>query len=41
MGTNTIEIGTAALLSYLLITAKVIELEKVSLSDMQNLKTFC
>ena len=28
-------------LPYLLITVKVIELEKVSFSDIQNLKTLC
>ena len=29
------------LLPYLLITVKIIALEKVSFSDMQNLKTVC
>ena len=31
----------AARLPYLLITEKAIELEKVSLRDIQNLKTVC
>ena len=39
MGTKTNEISTTAPLPYLLITVKAIETEKVSLSDMQNLKT--
>ena len=38
---NTFEILTEARLSYLLITVKAIEFEKVTLSDMQNLKTVC
>ena len=33
-------ISTATSLPYSLITVKVIELEKVTLSDMQSLKTF-
>ena len=33
--------GTAAPLPYLLITAKDIQFEKVTLSDMVNLKTVC
>ena len=32
---------TAARLSYLLITVKTDEIEKVTLSDMENLKTVC
>ena len=36
---NTAEICTVALLSYFLITRREIELEKVSLSDVQNLRT--
>ena len=36
---NTLEIGTAVPLSYLLITVPKMELEKVSLSDMQNVRT--
>ena len=38
---NTVEICTTALLSYLLITAKAIELEKVTPSDTQNLRIVC
>ena len=41
MGPNTVEIWTAPPLAYLLITGKAIELEKISLSDMQSLKTVC
>ena len=37
MGPNTAEISTAA--SYLLSTVKATESEKVTLSDMKNLKT--
>ena len=36
---NTAQICTTATLSYLLITVKKIHLEKVSLSDMENLTT--
>ena len=39
-GRNTDSISTAALLPYLLITVKVVDLEKVTRSDMQSLKTF-
>ena len=39
MGPNTVPFCTAAPLPHLLITLKVIELEKVSFSAMQNLKT--
>ena len=35
----TVEIWTTTTLSYLLITIKIIQLEKVSLSDMQNHST--
>ena len=38
MGRNTLAIWTAALLEYLLITLKVVALEKVSFSDTQNPK---
>ena len=41
MGFNTVAIWTTAPLSNLLITVKVIELEKFSFSAMQNLKTVC
>ena len=41
MGRNTVNIRTTAPLPYLLITVKVIALEKVSLSDIQNSKTVC
>ena len=41
MVANTFESCTATTLSYLLITANSIELEKVSLSDMLNFKTVC
>ena len=41
MGQNTVDILTAAPLLYLLMTVKTIEAEKVSLSDMQNLKSIC
>ena len=40
-GKKTFSISTAALLPYLLITVKAIELERVSDSDMENLKTLC
>ena len=35
------EIGREARLSYFLITVKALKFEKVTLSDMQNLKTVC
>ena len=38
---NTDSISTAVPLQYSLITLKVIEKEKVTLSDMQSLKTVC
>ena len=38
---NTVQICTTEPLSYILITAKGIELEKVSLIDMPNLATAC
>ena len=41
MGRNTVPILIAAPLQYLLITVKVIALEKVSFSDIQNRKTVC
>ena len=41
MGRNTVAIRIAAPLEYLLITVKVVALEKVSFSDTQNPKTFC
>ena len=41
MGRNTVVISAAAPLKYLLITVKVIALEKVSLSDTQNPNTTC
>ena len=37
-GPNTVEIWTAPPLPYLLMTVKAIELEKISLSNMQSLK---
>ena len=37
--TNIVEICMAALLPYLLIAVKGIDFQKVSVSDMQNLKT--
>ena len=36
---NTVQIWTTTVLQYLLITVKRIEFEKVTLHDMQNLKT--
>ena len=39
MGPNTVEISTTAPLAYLLITLDAIQLEKVSHSDMQYLKS--
>ena len=38
MGENTVAISMAAPLQYLLITLKVVALEKVSFSDTQNPK---
>ena len=39
MGRHTVAIKMAAYLQYLLITVKVVALEKVSFSDTQNPKT--
>ena len=41
MGENTVAIRMATSLQYLLITVKVVALEKVSFSDTQNPKTVC
>ena len=41
MVTNTVQISMAVPLPYLLITSKAIEFEKVSLSNIENLKTVC
>ena len=41
MGRNTVAIRIAAPLQYLLITVKVVALEKVSFSDTQNPKAVC
>ena len=41
MGQNTVPILMAAPLQYLLITVKVVALEKVSFSDTQNSKAVC
>ena len=38
---NTVAISMAAPLQYLLITVKVVALQKVSFSDTQNPKTVC
>ena len=38
---NTVAISMAEPLQYFLITVKVVALEKVSFSDIQNLKTVC
>ena len=38
---NTVAIGMAAALQYLLITVKVVALEGVSFSNTQNPKTAC
>ena len=38
---NTVEIWTTATVPHLLINMKEVELEKLSVSDMQNLKTVC
>ena len=40
MRQNIVETSRTAPLPYLLITVKEIGLQKVSISDMQNLKTF-
>ena len=40
-GRNTVEIWTTAPSAYLLIPVKTITVEKVSVSDMQNLSTVC
>ena len=41
MGQHTVAILMAVLLQYLLITLKVVALEKVSFSDTQNPKAVC
>ena len=41
MGSNTVAMWTTAPLPGLLMTVKVIVLEKVSCSDIQNRKTVC
>ena len=41
MGQNTVAICMAALLQCLLITLKVVALDKVSFSDTQNPKAVC
>ena len=41
MGRNTVAIWVEAPLHYLLITVKVVALEKVSFSDTQNTKALC
>ena len=41
MGQNTVVIRMVAPLQYLLITVKVVALEKVSFSDTQNPKAVC
>ena len=41
MGRNTVAIGIAEPLEYLLITVKLIALEKVCFSDTQNPQAFC
>ena len=41
MGPNTVGVRIAAPLQYLLITVKVVALEKVSFSDTQNPKAVC
>ena len=41
MGQNTVVIGMAAFLQYLLMTVKLVVLEKVSFSDTQNPKSVC
>ena len=41
MGQETVAVVMAAPLQYLLITVKVVALEKVSFSDIQNPKSIC
>ena len=41
MGQSTVAISITASLQYLLITVKVVALEKVSCSDTQNPKAVC
>ena len=41
MGRNTDSISTPASLPYSQVAVKVIEFEKIALSDMQSLETFC
>ena len=41
MGRNTVEMLMTAPLPYLLISVKEIQVERVSLSDMQNFRTVC
>ena len=41
MGRNIVKIGMTAHLQYLIITVKVVPLEKLSFSDTQNPKTVC
>ena len=41
MGENIVAITMAALLQYLLISVKVVALEKLSFSDTQNPQTIC
>ena len=41
MGRNTVDMWIAAPVQYLLITVKVVVLEKVSFSDTQNPKAVC
>ena len=41
MGQNTLPILMAAPFQYLLMTVKVVTLEKVSVSDTQNAKAVC
>ena len=41
MDRNTVAISMAAPLQYLLITVKIVGLEKVSFSDTQNSKALC
>ena len=40
-GQNAVSISTTAPLQYSWITVNIIEWERVSLSDMENLKTVC
>ena len=41
MGQHTVAIGMGAPLQYVLITVKIVPLEKLSFSDTQNLKAVC